>query len=177
MSNIYAIVNNNTIIATGRAKALWPQMSFADSGPREDWLIEQGAQPIRYDPPHDPETQQLQPSAPYVLDGVVYAMDAVSKPEPEPQPEWIAFQRDVMSTPAVNIMLGTMLQPQAAPAVGLALAVGLGQVAQGADARTFLEAWGAGMVLGLISTELAAAVAALATAHDLPAEFVGALQP
>jgi hypothetical protein len=175
MSNIYAIVNNNTIIATGRAKALWPQMSFADSGPREDWLIEQGAQPIRYDPPYDPDTHQLQPSAPYLLDGVVYAREAVSKPEPELQPEWIAFQRDVMSTPAVNIMLGATLQ--AAPAVGLALAVGLGQVAQGGDARTFLEAWGAGMVLGLITAELTAVVSTLAVARDLPADFVAALAP
>jgi hypothetical protein len=101
MTNIYAIVNNNnnTIIATGRAKALWPQMSFADSGPREDWLIEQGAQPIRYDPPYDPGTHQLQPSAPYLLDGVVYAREAVSKPEPEPPgPDYAGFYDDLIAS-------------------------------------------------------------------------------
>jgi len=99
MSNIYAIVNNNTIIATGRAKALWPQMSFADSGPREDWLFEQGAQPIRYDPPYDPDTHQLQPSAPYLLDGVVYAREAVDRPPPEPVgPDYEGFYLSLKGT-------------------------------------------------------------------------------
>ena len=113
MSNLYAIVENNTITAVGRLKTLWPQVSFTDAGPREDWLIEQGAQPIRYDPPYDPETHDLKPSAPYLLNGVVYA----------------------------------------------------------------LEAWGAGLALGLITAELTTAVSALAVARDLPADFVAALAP
>jgi hypothetical protein len=44
MSDLYAIVENNAIQRIGRAKALWPQVSFPASGPREDWLLEQGAQ-------------------------------------------------------------------------------------------------------------------------------------
>ena len=174
----YAIISNNEITAHGDYRTLWPNTSFSAAGPNAEFLSDAGAVAIRSDLPHDAETQQLQPCPPYLLDGVAYNVEAVDRPpapEPVPEPQWIAFQRDVMSTPAVNAMLGATLQ--AAPAVGLALAVGLGQVAQGGDARTFLEAWGAGIALQLISTELAAAVAALATTHDLPGEFIAALNP
>jgi hypothetical protein len=174
----YAIITADQITAHGDYRTLWANTSFSAAGPNAEFLAENNAVAIRSDLPHDAETQQLQPCPPYLLDGVVYNVEAVTRPpapEPVPEPQWIAFQRDVMSTPAVNGMLGATLQ--AAPAVGLALAVGLGQVAQGGDARTFLEAWGAGIALELISAELAATIATLATTHDLPGEFIAALNP
>jgi hypothetical protein len=172
----YAIVANGAVTASGTARYLWPDTSFAMPGPNAEWLAEHGAVPIRNDLPYDVETQILQASEPYLLNGNAYDVEAVERPlgpQPAVEPQWIAFQRDVMMAPSINQMLGTALQ--GAPSVGLALAVGLGQVAQGSDAQTFLEAWGAGIAMELITPELAELVAAMATTHDLPAEFVAAL--
>lgn len=168
----YAIVISDTITATGRARDLWPEISFPADGPREDWLLDRHAQPIRNDPPHNPTTHYLAPVGPYLLDGVVYRMAAVPIPEPEPEPQWLAFGAVVTADPAINQLLGTALT--VAPAVAMSLSVGLGKAADG-DSRVFLQAWGAAQSLGLVSAELAATMAATATAHDLPADFVAAL--
>jgi hypothetical protein len=173
MSSIYAVVNNNTIQRIGRVKALWPQVSFADAGPREDWLIAQGAQPIRYDPPYDPDTQQLQPTAPYLLNGVVYAMEAVSRPAPEPQPEWVAFGAALLADPAVNQMLGALISI-GLPAIAMSVSVGLGKAADG-DSRVFVMSWAGAHDLGLIPADLIEHVQGLATAYNLPAEFIAGL--
>jgi hypothetical protein len=170
MSNLYAIVENNTIQRIGRAKALWPQVSFADAGPREDWLLEQGAQQIRYDPPYDPETHDLQPSAPYLLNGVVYAKAAVAKPEPEPEPQWVEFGEVVLFSPPIREF--ALANPVDYPP----LVLGFGQAAQG-DSQTLMKLWPAMRQAGIISAELATAVAELAASHNLPADFVAALAP
>jgi hypothetical protein len=170
----YAIVINDTITATGRARDLWPEISFPADGPREDWLLERHAQPIRNDPPHDPATHYLRPVEPYLLERVVYRMEAVPIPEPEPEPQWVAFGSVVMVDPQVNAMLGTALST--IPGLYGGLTVGLGQVAQG-DPQTFLAAWGGCLQAGLVTAELAAHVAELAAPFHLPAEFVAALEP
>jgi hypothetical protein len=87
---------------------------------------------------------------------------------------WIEFGAAIVADPGVNQMIAAAAQN--APVLHLMLGVGLGQAAQG-DARTFSTAWTAATGVGLVSPELAAHVAALATTYDLPAEFVGALNP
>jgi hypothetical protein len=54
------------------------------------------------------------------------------------------------------------------------LEVGLGQAANG-DSRVFLQAWQSAKALGLVPAELVQGIQMLATAHDLPPEFVGGL--
>jgi hypothetical protein len=98
-----------------------------------------------------------------------------------PAPEWIGFQRALMADAGVNALLATCLSVQAAPLGGATiyggLVVGLGQVAQGASPATFLEAWRGGMMAGLVTAELAEAVADLAAPFNLPAAFLEGLMP
>jgi hypothetical protein len=96
-------------------------------------------------------------------------------PAEETIPQWVAFGAAVMAAPAINALLGTAIANGAA-ALAMGLSVGLGKAADG-DSRVFLQAWSQANQLGLISAELTEAIAAMAAAHDLPAEFVAALAP
>lgn len=87
-------------------------------------------------------------------------------------PQWQAFGGAVWSMAEVNALLATALQ--AAPALAMALPVGLWQAAQG-DQRTFVSAWQTARAAGLVADELVQALQTLAVAHDLPLEFVAAL--
>jgi hypothetical protein len=85
-------------------------------------------------------------------------------------PQWIAFNEAL--PPEVSTLLGN------AQAIDhrlyLGLGVGLGKAADG-DARIFLGLWAKANAAGLIAPELRAEIQTLATAHDLPAEFVAGL--
>jgi len=87
-------------------------------------------------------------------------------------PRWLEFGETVQSDPAINALLAVALQQ--APALAMALSVGLGKAADG-DSRVFLQAWTTARAAGLVSEELAATLHAAAVAHDLPAEFVEGL--
>jgi hypothetical protein len=78
----------------------------------------------------------------------------------------------VQSEPAINALLSVALQQ--APALAMALSVGLGKAADG-DSRVFLAAWSTARGLGLVSPELVASTQAAAESHDLPAEFIAGL--
>lgn len=87
-------------------------------------------------------------------------------------PRWQAFGTAVWAMTEVNQLLATALQ--SAPALAMALPVGLGQAAQG-DQRTFVAAWQTARSAGLVADELVQEVQALAVAHDLPDEFINGL--
>ena len=87
-------------------------------------------------------------------------------------PRWLEFGQTVQADPAINALLAMALQQ--APALAMALSVGLGKAADG-DSRVFLAAWGTARGLGLVSPELVASTQAAAEAHDLPAEFITGL--
>jgi hypothetical protein len=87
-------------------------------------------------------------------------------------PRWVEFSTTVMGDPAVNTMLGALIQN--VPGLYGGLTVGLQQASVG-DTRTFLYAWSAARSRGFVSNELATAVAAMAVNTDLPEEFVSAL--
>ena len=104
---MYAILSNNTITAHGPARVLWPDTSFPPSGPNASFLQEAGAVTISSTPPHDPETQDLQPVEPYLLDGVVYNREAVAKPEPPaPAPNYLTFWDAVLTSQTYATLLG-----------------------------------------------------------------------
>lgn len=87
---------------------------------------------------------------------------------------WVEFSAVLMAMPAVNLMLGAVLQ--AAPGLYGGMVVGLQQASEG-DSRVFLGSWSSAYAMGLIDPELIAAVQEVATEHDLPEEFVEALSP
>jgi hypothetical protein len=91
-----------------------------------------------------------------------------------PTPRWVDFSAIVMSLPAINIMLGAVLQ--AAPGLYGGLVVGLQNASEG-DSRVFLNSWHAAIAMTLVSEELIATVQQLATEYDLPEVFIDSLAP
>ena len=87
-------------------------------------------------------------------------------------PRWVDFSAIVMSLPAINIMLGAVLQ--AAPGLYGGLVVGLQNASEG-DSRVFLNSWNAAYAMGLLSAELITTVQEIAGEYDLPESFIDTL--
>jgi hypothetical protein len=60
-------------------KDMFPNVSFAASGPSDDFLADNGAVKVSMFKPHDRATQKLVPSAPYVEDGWAYTVKVADK--------------------------------------------------------------------------------------------------
>jgi hypothetical protein len=118
------------------------------------------------EPAYDAATEQL-----LWVDGA-YVIEAL--PPPIPTPRWVDFSAIVMSLPAINVMLGAVLQ--AAPGLAGGMWVGLDKASEG-DSRVFLNAWTTSYAMGLLSAELIATVQQLAAEYDLPETFIEALEP
>ena len=118
------------------------------------------------EPAYDAATEQL-----LWVDGA-YVIEAL--PPPIPTPRWVDFSAIVMSLPAINIMLGAVLQ--AAPGLYGGLVVGLQNASEG-DSRVFLNSWNAAFAMGLLSAELIVTVQEIAAEFDLPESFIDALAP
>ena len=118
------------------------------------------------EPAYDAATEQL-----LWVDGA-YVIEAL--PPPIPTPRWVDFSAVVMSLPAINVMLGAVLQ--AAPGLYGGLVVGLQNASEG-DSRVFLNSWTASYAMGLIPPELITTVQEIAGEYDLPAVFIDALSP
>ena len=87
-------------------------------------------------------------------------------------PRWVDFSAAIMAMPAINVMLGAVLQ--AAPGLYGGLVVGLQNASEG-DSRVFLNSWSASYAMGLVSEELITTVQGVAGEYDLPQEFIDAL--
>ena len=87
-------------------------------------------------------------------------------------PRWVEFSAAIMALPAINVMLGAVLQ--AAPGLYGGMVVGLQQASEG-DSRVFLNSWHAAIAMALVSEELITMVQGLAAEYDLPQEFIDAL--
>ena len=121
------------------------------------------------EPSYNPSTEQL-----LWVNGE-YVIEALPPPPPPPIiPRWVDFSTVMMSLPAINIMLGSLLQN--APGLYGGLVVGLQQSSEG-DSRVFLNSWNAAYAMGLISPELIATVQQIAGEYDLPESFIQALSP
>ena len=118
------------------------------------------------EPAYDAATEQL-----LWVDGA-YVIEAL--PPPIPTPRWVDFSAVVMSLPAINTMLGAVLQ--AAPGLYGGLVVGLQNASEG-DSRVFLNSWNAAYAMELISPALITTVQELATEYDLPQTFIDSLAP
>ena len=93
-------------------------------------------------------------------------------PEPVIVPRWVDFSAALMAMPAINVMLGAVLQ--AAPGLYGGLVVGLQSASEG-DIRVFLNSWHAAIAMTLVSEELITTVQGVAGEYDLPQEFIDAL--
>jgi hypothetical protein len=91
-----------------------------------------------------------------------------------PVPKWVDFSAAIMAMPAVNVMLGAVLQ--AAPGLYGGLVVGLQQASEG-DSRVFLNSWHAAITMALVTEELIATVQGIAIEYDLPETFINSLAP
>ena len=118
------------------------------------------------EPAYDVASEQL-----LWVDGA-YVIEAL--PPPIPTPRWVDFSAIVMSLPAINIMLGAVLQ--AAPGLCGGMWVGLQNASEG-DSRVFLTSWNAAYGMGLLSAELITTVQEVAAEYDLPESFIDALAP
>jgi hypothetical protein len=87
-------------------------------------------------------------------------------------PRWVDFSAAIMAMPAINVMLGAVLQ--AAPGLYGGLVVGLQNASEG-DSRVFLNSWHAAIAMTLVTEELITAVQGVAGEYDLPQEFIDAL--
>jgi hypothetical protein len=95
-----------------------------------------------------------------------------TEPVPTVIPRWVDFSAAIMAMPAINVMLGAVLQ--AAPGLYGGMVVGLQQASEG-DSRVFLNSWHAGIAMTLVSEELITTVQGVAGEYDLPQEFIDAL--
>ena len=136
---------------------------YAHQPPTAEEILDAGY--VAYtEPAYDAATEQLL----WVNGG--YVIEAL--PPPIPTPRWVDFSAIVMSLPAINIMLGAVLQ--AAPGLAGGMWVGLDKASEG-DSRVFLNAWTTSYAMGLLSAELIATVQQLAAEYDLPEAFIEAL--
>ena len=159
-----------------------PSRSFSSS-PSDAELAEYGVFRVhpQEQPSYDPATHRVVEVQPVEQDGAWQQAWEVVELTPEEAeayyrathpPRWQAFGAAVWVMAEVNQLLATALQ--SAPALAMALPVGLGQAAQG-DQRTFVHAWQSARAAGLVADELVTALQTLGVAHDLPVEFVAAL--
>jgi len=118
------------------------------------------------EPAYDAATEQL-----LWVDGE-YVIEAL--PPPIPTPRWVDFSAAIMAMPAINVMLGAVLQ--AAPGLYGGLVVGLQNASEG-DSRVFLNSWHSAIAMSLVSEELIATVQGVATEYDLPEVFIDSLAP
>lgn len=111
-----------------------------------------------------------QPPAP--SDDAVWGNGQWEIPEPVIVPRWVDFSAAIMSLPAINVMLGAVLQ--SAPGLYGGLVVGLQNASEG-DSRVFLNSWNTAYVLELLTTELIITVQEIAAEYELPEAFIEAL--
>lgn len=163
-----------------------PQTATLITWPRQDDEDVVGLQPPvlmlwikQAEPPtdYDPAAYGLAPTQDVDLDALVLRrgwelVELPPLPPVVPAPRWVQFAQALAGSEEIKALLWAA--EAANPVLREMLGVGLGQAAQG-EPRTFLAAWGDVVAAGLVSTELAAQMAALAGGFDLPAEFVEGL--
>jgi hypothetical protein len=133
---------------------------YAHQPPTAEEILDAGY--VAYtEPAYDAATEQL-----LWRDGA-YVIEAL--PPPIPTPRWVDFSAAIMAMPAVNVMLGAVLQ--AAPGLYGGLVVGLQNASEG-DSRVFLNSWHAAIAMTLVTEELIITVQEIAGEYDLPQEFI-----
>lgn len=164
----------------GQLRADEPTKSFS-SNPSDRELSVFGVFRVQATTPPepDPAVERVVEGLPVLVDGqwqqqweIVELTDAEREAyyRATHPPQWIAFNDALPAE--VNAILA---QAQTIDhRLYLGFGVGLGKAADG-DARVFLGVWQKASAAGLIPPEMTAQIQAMATAHDLPVEFVEGL--
>ena len=76
---LIAIVNGQTVEQIGDYQSLFPNTSFTSSGPNADFYTQYSCLPVSNFVIYNQETQELQPTEPYIQNNVVYTVKAVAK--------------------------------------------------------------------------------------------------
>ena len=184
MANLVRVKDGAVIwpYSLGQLRLDEPAQSFSWS-PSEAELAHYGVYRVEpSDPPAaDPAVEKVIQAQPVEINGKWTQRWELVPLTPEEQaayhaathpPRWLEFGQVVQAEPRINALLGKALVD--APALAMALSVGLGKAADG-DSRIFLTAWNSALGLGLINNELIAVMQVAAQAHDLPVEFVASL--
>ena len=138
---------------------------YAHQPPTAEEILDAGY--VAYvEPAYDAATEQL-----LWVDGA-YVIEAL--PPPIPTPRWVDFSAMIMAMPAINVMLGAVLQT--APGLYGGLVVGLQNASEG-DSRVFLNSWHAAIAMTLVSEELITTIQGVAAEYNLPEPFIEALAP
>jgi hypothetical protein len=164
----------------GQLRADEPSRSFSVA-PSDAELAHYGCYRVlpQAQPEYDPAAEKVVEVEPIEDDGQwLQQWEVVELSEAEQEayyrathpPRWIEFWAALPSD--VDALLAAARA--ASPRLELGLGVGLGKAADG-DSRVFLAAWQSAKALGLVAPELVTGIQMLATAHDLPAEFIGGL--
>ena len=127
-------------------------------------------------PSYDPATEQITPTEVIDLNALVvtFGWDVTPLPPPAPAPDWATFKTQAIESAGLNAILADALVE--APVAASALASAVLRAEQG-DVADFRASWLA------ICAAVPAAVAAapgfqqVATACNLPADFIAALEP
>lgn len=133
-------------------------------------------------PTIDPATRYLERET--VIDTTALTITrgwrVVDRPPAPPEPKWQQFQVALLTDPGVHDMM--MIVKDSYPGLISAWSVGLGQAASGQGAESFMTAWGLARQLPnpatgdpLLGAALISSIAAMATAADLPGEFITGL--
>lgn len=157
-----------------------PQRSFSSS-PSDRELAMFGVYRVQAtaQPEYDPAAERVAEVQPIEQDGQwLQQWEVVELSEEEAAayyrathpPQWIAFNEALPDD--VNTLLAHAQSLDHRLYGGLM--VGLGKAADG-DSRVFLGAWQKARAAGLIPPEMVTGLQMLATAHDLPADFVAGL--
>ena len=78
---LIAKIENGTVVDVADYRAMFPNTSFSEQGINESFYAENSLMPVSLFKPYDSDTEQLEPSEPYIEDGMVYTMKVVQKPE------------------------------------------------------------------------------------------------
>ena len=160
---LYSIHNQRPAPLPNRIRLSNGFTRYAHQPPTAEEILDAGYVAFT-EPAYDTATEQL-----LWVDGA-YVIEAL--PPPIPTPRWVDFSAVIMALPAINVMLGAVLQ--AAPGLYGGLVVGLQNASEG-DSRVFLNSWHAAIAMTLVSEELIGTVQGVAGEYDLPQEFIDAL--
>ena len=179
------VIDGQTIwpYSLGQLRQDEPQRSFS-SNP-SDWelsvfgvfMVQGTAQPEI-----NPAVEKVQQVEPIEQDGQwqqQWAVVALSEAEAADYyrdthpPQWLEFGAVVMAQPAIKTLLNGCIAAGETP-LAHGLSGGLIRAADG-DSRLFTNTWHQACAAGLIPPELTTNMEMLATAHDLPAEFIAGL--
>jgi len=77
---LIAKIEDGQVVDVADYKSMFPNTSFANSGPNAEFLAENNCMPINTYLVHDSETQLLEPTEPYILGDWVYTVKVSEKP-------------------------------------------------------------------------------------------------